>query len=909
MLQVKLTATNFSSWRAQFDALLFGYDLVGYVDGSLPAPASEIEKDGQKVPNPTYSFWMRQDKLILLSIFASTSENILPFIASSITSMEAWEKLIKIENPISFEELHDKVAAFELQLKHEAFLSDVSIPTAHYTGKSATDHSSRNFHSRGRSFHNGRGYNDQRSNSRPVCQICDKVGHLAKTCRQGKRFFTSSPTSSPTANYASATSGENSWCMDTGASHHITSNLKNLSIVSDYEGNDEVIVGNGSGLPITHSGIVNLHCHDKSYKLRDVLCVPTMKQDLIFVSKFCKTNNVFVEFHDDFFLIKDVQTKQALTRGLLIDDVYQLPTSTLLKSPFAFSSVHVSLVDWHNRLGHPSHSILQSILNNFSLPSSKAEFSLCNACTIANDISNSFLSYPHLIHLQKILLPASSLESSSLQQSSSTTAPVHEVPSTSMPSEVILLLPSSTAAPSVTPMQAELPSSSMPSQSLPVTSQGRASVRRPAGNTHSMQARAKNNIFKPKTVSIATKYPCSSSIELTCVSQALKDEKWSAAMSEEINALLRNGTCQLVPKSNAQNLVGCKWVFRIKRNPDGSVSRYKARGQRQNWKLFQLDVNNAFLQGTLDEDVFMKQPPGFVDSSNPNHVCKLKKALFGLKQAPRAWYTALSSFLHDYGFMQSKSDPSLFLYHKDGITVYFLVYVDDIILTGSDLQFVHKFVNALSTRFSLKELLPLHYFLGIETVFVRDGLFLSQRKYIVDLLQRTNMLDSKAVTTPMASTTSLTIDDSESLSDPTRAGDKGDRKSVSSYLIYFAGNLVSWKCSKQKTVAKSSTEAEYRAIANAAGESSWLQNILQELHVSTKQVPLILCDNVGATYVSMNLAFHSKMKHMSIDFHFVRDKVNTGQLTVRHVPTHDQLADLLTKPLPRSKFLHLVSKI
>ncbi|OMP03277.1 Reverse transcriptase, RNA-dependent DNA polymerase [Corchorus capsularis] len=451
----------------------------------------------------------------------------------------------------------------------------------------------------------------------------------------------------------------------------------------------------------------------------------------------------------------------------------------------------------------------------------------------------------------------------SLQQSSSNTASVSEVPSTSLPSEVIPSLDSSTATPSVAPIQDQLPSSSMPSQSLPVTdiSQGRNSVPRPVGNTHSMQTRAKNNIFKKKTVSIATKYPYSSSIEPTCVSQALKDEKWCVAMSEEINALLRNNTWELVPKSDAQNLVGCKWVFRIKRNPDGSVSRYKARlvakgfNQRpgidytgtfspvvkpttirliltialqQKWKLFQLDVNNAFLHGTLDEDVFMKQPPGFVDSSTPQ------------------------------------------LY--------------DIIITGSDLRFVTKFVADLSARFSLKELLPLHYFLGIEIVAVKDGLFLSQRKYIVDLLQRTNMHDSKAVTTPMASTVSLTVDDSETLSDPT------EYRSI-------------------KMVARSSTEAEYRVIANAAAELSWLQNILQELHVSTKQVPLILCDNVGATYVSMNPALHSKMKHISIDFHFVRDKVNTGQLTIRHVPIHDQLADLLTKPLPRSKFLHLVSKI
>ncbi|OMO84714.1 hypothetical protein CCACVL1_10692 [Corchorus capsularis] len=170
-LPVKLTATNFSSWRAQFDALLFGYGLVGYVNGSFPAPASEIEKNGQNVPNPEYSFWMRQNKLILLAIFLTISENITPFIAASNTSMEAWQKLIKMyanKTQSRIMDLKDKLSSTRRDTK----------PVGEYL----------------------------HSNSRPVCKLCDKVGHLAKTCRQGKRFLTSSPT----ANYASTTSSEKS---------------------------------------------------------------------------------------------------------------------------------------------------------------------------------------------------------------------------------------------------------------------------------------------------------------------------------------------------------------------------------------------------------------------------------------------------------------------------------------------------------------------------------------------------------------------------------------------------------------------------------------------------------------------------------------------------------------------------
>ena len=168
------------------------------------------------------------------------------------------------------------------------------------------------------------------------------------------------------------------------------------------------------------------------------------------------------------------------------------------------------------------------------------------------------------------------------------------------------------------------------------------------------------------------------SVELTCASQAMKIPEWRRAMSEEFDALVCNGTWDLVPSNALTNVVGCKWVFRIKRAPNGSISRYKARlvakgfHQRpgldytdtfspviktttirivlsiavsRGWSLRQLDVNNAFLQGHLSETVYMAQPPGFVDPASPSHVCRLRKAIYGLKQAPRAWYNELRQFL------------------------------------------------------------------------------------------------------------------------------------------------------------------------------------------------------------------------------------------------------------------------
>ena len=166
-------------------------------------------------------------------------------------------------------------------------------------------------------------------------------------------------------------------------------------------------------------------------------------------------------------------------------------------------------------------------------------------------------------------------------------------------------------------------------------------------------------------------------------------------MCDEINAQLRNGTSELVPPEKYQNVIGCKWVFTIKYLPNGEIDRYKAclvaKGFHQQhgldftetfspviksttirsvlhvavtkgWPIHQIDVNNAFLQRTLDDEVYVAQPPGFIDQDLPHHVCRLRKALYGLKQAPRAWYQELRAFLVTQGFQNSLADASLFIY-------------------------------------------------------------------------------------------------------------------------------------------------------------------------------------------------------------------------------------------------------
>jgi len=192
---------------------------------------------------------------------------------------------------------------------------------------------------------------------------------------------------------------------------------------------------------------------------------------------------------------------------------------------------------------------------------------------------------------------------------------------------------------------------------------------------------------------------------------ALADPNWRAAMEEEHHALLQNDTWDLVPRPPRANIVTGKWIFQHKFKSDGSLERYKARWvlcgftQRpgvdfdetfspvvkpatvrtvlslalsHTWTIHQLDVKNAFLYGTLNETVYCQQPSGFEDPTRPESVCLLKKSLYGLKQAPRAWYSRMATYLLSIGFVEAKSDTSLFIYHRGSDTAYLLLYVDGI---------------------------------------------------------------------------------------------------------------------------------------------------------------------------------------------------------------------------------------
>lgn len=530
---------------------------------------------------------------------------------------------------------------------------------------------------------------------------------------------------------------------------------------------------------------------------------------------------------------------------------------------------------------------------------------------------------------------------------------------------------------------------------------------------HPMMTRSKRGIIKPKQpLSLHTEIlsPLPSSHL-----KALEDPNWTAVMNEEYDAQIKKGTWDLVPRPQNTNIVRSMWLFRHKFGADGKLSRYKARlvanGKSQefgldydetfspvvkpatirlvlelslsrNWPIRQLDVKNAFLHGTLEETVYMHQPPGFRDQARPDHVCLLKRSLYGLKQSPRAWNQRFAQYVSKIGFVQSKADPSLFVYHRGKDTAYLLLYVDDIGLTASSTPLLHAITTSLSKEFEMTDLGDIHYFLGISIKRNSSGMFLNQRNYAADILHRANMTHCNTCTTPAESRSKLAADVGPSVTDPTLyrslagalqyltftrpdisfavqqvclymhdprephfnalkrilryikgtldyglqlyptnasgliaysdadwAGCPTTRRSTSGYCIFHGNNLISWSSKRQHTVSRSSAEAEYRGVANAVAETTWLRNLLLELHSPVSQATLVYCDNISAVYLSTNPVQHQRTKHVEIDLRFVRERIALGQVRVLHVPSSHQYADIFTKGLPTPLFTEFRSSL
>ncbi|GJX43405.1 retrovirus-related pol polyprotein from transposon TNT 1-94, partial [Tanacetum coccineum] len=281
-------------------------------------------------------------------------------------------------------------------------------------------------------------------------------------------------------------------------------------------------------------------------------------------------------------------------------------------------------------------------------------------------------------------------------------------------------------------------------------------------------------------------------IEPKNINEALGDKSWIVAMQEELNQFIANDVWELVPQPRNMTIIGTKWVFINKLDENGVVSQNKARlvaqGYNQqesidydetyapvarlesirillayacalDFKLFQMDVKSAFLNGFINEEVYVAQPSGFIDFEKPDHVYKLKKALYGLKQAPKAWYDRLKAFLIKHEYKMGMVDNTLFTKKKSPNLIIVQIYVDDIIFGSTCQDMCDEFAKIMHDEFEMSMMGELNFFLGLQIKQMEDGIFFNQSKYIKEMLKKFGLEDSKPMKTPMSSDTKLTKDE------------------------------------------------------------------------------------------------------------------------------------------------------
>ncbi|GJT22447.1 retrovirus-related pol polyprotein from transposon TNT 1-94 [Tanacetum coccineum] len=271
-----------------------------------------------------------------------------------------------------------------------------------------------------------------------------------------------------------------------------------------------------------------------------------------------------------------------------------------------------------------------------------------------------------------------------------------------------------------------------------------------------------------------------STIEPKNINEALKDKSWVMAMQEELNQFITNDVWELVPNPKNMTIIGTKWVYRNKLDENSIVSRNKARLVAQGYnqqegidydetyapvarletirillayacalefRLFQMDVKSAFLNGFINE---VAQPPGFIDFAKPNHVYRLKKALYGLKQDPKAWYDRLKAFLIKHDYTMGMLDNTLFIKKKDSNVIIVQIYVDDIIFGSTCQEICDDFAKIMRDEFEMSMMGEVNFFLGLQIKQLDDGMFFNQSKYIKEMLKRFGLEDSKPMKTPMS---------------------------------------------------------------------------------------------------------------------------------------------------------------
>jgi len=493
--------------------------------------------------------------------------------------------------------------------------------------------------------------------------------------------------------------------------------------------------------------------------------------------------------------------------------------------------------------------------------------------------------------------------------------------------------------------------------------------------------------------------------------------KWDTAINAEYNDLLTNNTWDLVPRTQDIKVIKGKWVLKVKPPLDNPIykARWVAKGFLQeygidfnetfantvnpiawrliiaivaylNWEIDHWDVKLAFTNAKLNEEVYIEQPIGFEDSERPDWVCKLNRALYGLKQSPREWENHLRGLLAKRGFYPLKSEQSIYI-NKDGTTI-LIIYVDDILAISLKRDNITSLFTSLSEAIKIKDLGPISTFLGIE--FNRNrgdkSIRLSQKAYIDKILKRFNysvktkgkiyppisqgikiepnegqatLTDIKDFQQQIGALLYLNTKTRPDLaysvgclarymsnpslqhfkllkkvwyylektsdlgllyhSDPSTllgytdadwGGDIATRRSTTGYIFLFRGSPISWQSKLQKTVALSSCEAEYMALKEAIKEQQYIKAILDEIGL-----PIIIesttlyTDSNSAAELAKNPVYHARTKHIDIQYHYIRECIQTNLTKLNWIATEYQLADSLTKAISSDKWLKFIDGI
>ncbi|GJU19173.1 retrovirus-related pol polyprotein from transposon TNT 1-94 [Tanacetum coccineum] len=505
-----------------------------------------------------------------------------------------------------------------------------------------------------------------------------------------------------------------------------------------------------------------------------------------------------------------------------------------------------------------------------------------------------------------------------------------------------------------------------------------------------------------------------SKVEPKNFKMAVIEDCWFQAMQDEIHEFDRLEVWELVPRPIYVMVIALKWIYKVKLDEYGDVLKNKARlvakGYRQeegidfeesfapvarieairifianaatkNMIIYQMDVKTAFLNGDLQEEVFVSQPEGFEDQENPTHVYRLKKALYGLKQAPRAWYDTLSKFLMANNFFKGAVDPTLFTRKSGKHILLVQIYVDDIIFASTDLNACNIFSKEMSSKFQMSMMGQMSFFLGLQISQSPGGIFINQAKYALETLKKYGMDLSDPVDTPMVDRLKLDEDLMGTPVDQTRfrgmvgslmyltasrpdlvfavcmcaryqakptkkhfeaikrvfrylkgtihmglwypkdnamsltayadadhAGCQDSRRSTSGSAQFLGDRLVSWSSKKQRSTAISTTEAEYIAMSGCCAQILWMRSQLKDYGFDFNKIPLY-CDNKSAIALCCNNVQHSRSKHIDIRHHFIREQVENRVVELYFVETNYQLADILTKALPRERFEFLLPRL